>query len=125
MLSIVGTITAYKIVHLLLIVDQNVRHVSSTSSAMVLLAIEQEWLTFQTIVVYWYEQKEEVALNGILSLGYKKEVRAIHEHINDSLTHFAKRAALPVTTRHVVGYAEISQEISKSNIYVVDLSDCE
>ena len=64
MLSIVGTNTDYKIVHLLLIVDRHVRHVSSTSSAMVFPAIEQEWPTFRTIVVYGYEQKEEAIFNG-------------------------------------------------------------
>ena len=62
--SIVGTVTAYKIVHLLLIVDRNVRHVSYTSSAMVLPAIEQERLTFRAIVIYGYEQKEEAIFNG-------------------------------------------------------------
>ena len=62
--SIVGSVAAYKIVHLLLIVDIYVRHVSYTSSAMVLPAIEQERLTFQTMVIYGYDKKEEAIFNG-------------------------------------------------------------
>ena len=53
--SIVGTDAAYKIARLWLIVDRNVRHVSYTSSVMVLPAIEQERLTFRAIVIYGYE----------------------------------------------------------------------
>ena len=62
--SIVGTDAAYKIVQLWLIVDRNVRHVSYTSSAMVLPAIEQKRLTIQTMVIYGYEQKEETTFNS-------------------------------------------------------------
>ena len=62
--SIVGTNDAYKIIHLLLIVDRNICHISYISSVMVLPAIEQEWLTFWTIVIYEYEQKEEAMFNG-------------------------------------------------------------
>ena len=53
--SIVGADAAVKIVHLLLIVDQNVRHIGFTSFLMVLPAIAQEWRTFQLIFVYEHE----------------------------------------------------------------------
>ena len=62
--SIVGTVADYKIVHLLLIVNRNVHHVSYTSSAMVLPAIEQERLTFRTMVIYGYDKKEEAIFNA-------------------------------------------------------------
>ena len=56
---VVGTDAAYKIVHLLLIVDRNVRHVSYTFSAMVLPEIGQERLTFRAIVIDGYGPLEE------------------------------------------------------------------
>ena len=56
---VVGTDAAYKIVHLLLIVDRNVCHVSYNSSVMVLPEIGQEKLTFQAIVIDRYGQLEE------------------------------------------------------------------
>ena len=62
--SIVGTDAAYKIVHLLLTVDKHVRQVSYISTVMVSPEIKQERLTFQTIVIYRYERKEEAIFNG-------------------------------------------------------------
>ena len=55
MSSIVGADAAVKIVNLLLILDQNMRHVSFISSPLVLPATVPQWGTFQTIVLYEYE----------------------------------------------------------------------
>ena len=56
---VVGTDAAYKIVHLLLIVDRNVCHVSYTSSVIVFPEIGQERLTFRPIIIDGYGQLEE------------------------------------------------------------------
>ena len=53
------TDAAYKIVHLLLIVDTNVRHVSYTSSVIALPEIGQEILTFRPIIIDGYGHLEE------------------------------------------------------------------